>query len=167
MCMSICQTPRIGEIWLPIDLPRFHSFLLPLGKFEKIGIFGKKKVAQSLLCMVNMFKISEHIFSENFRFFDRMGTSLRTQKEVWLNAKEARHDHVPQNRSNRSFGFQIGQIGLWSKFVHLWKTLGMAKLPSRIPTSFVLTLRVHHPPEKSENMTWTHNWDSNGQKWAS
>jgi hypothetical protein len=107
--MYICQIPRIREICLLIDLPRFHSFLLPLGKFEKIGIFGKKEISQNSFCIVNMFKTNANIFLEIFRFFDPTGTSLRTQKGAWLNAKEVRRDHVPQNRSNRSFGFQIGR----------------------------------------------------------
>jgi len=59
--------------------------------------------------MVNMFKINVNIFLEIFQFFDLTRTSLNAQKEPWLNAKEVRRDHVPQNRSNRSFGFQIGR----------------------------------------------------------
>jgi hypothetical protein len=69
MYMYSCQIPRIGEIWLLIDLPRFHSFLLPLGKFEKIGIFDKKKTSQNSLCIIKYVQSKCKYISGNFPIF--------------------------------------------------------------------------------------------------
>lgn len=125
--------PRIWDIWQLIWLFRLHSFLFPLAKFEKIGIFGGKKLAQSFLCMLNTFKINKSNLSD---FLERTGTSLRVPKEAWLSASECAVITCPQIGPSGFKLVLLGQIGLDLKLVRLWKTLGMAKLPVEENWSF-------------------------------
>jgi len=101
-------------------------FLVPPAKFEKTGIFDGKKLAQSLLCMLNTFKITKSNLSD---FLEQTGTSLRMPKEAWLSASECAVITCPQIGPSGFKLVLLGQFGLDLKLVRLWKTLGMAKLP--------------------------------------
>jgi len=105
---------------------RLHSLLFSLAKFEKIGNFGGKKLAQRFLCMLNTFKINKSNLSD---FLERTGTSLRVPKEAWLSASKRAVITCHQIGPSVSNWSCSVEIGLDLKLVRLWKTLGMVKLP--------------------------------------